>query len=77
MIENGRYDLPADHRLKPGKYDVRISSTIAPPERKFGDDPPEVPVVAKQRIPAEYNSKTTLKVELKETGDNKFDFKIP
>ena len=79
-ITNGRYDLPADHRLKPGKYDVRISSTIAPPVREFAFEdapPPETPVVAKQRISAEYNSRTTLKAELKESGENKFDYKIP
>ena len=78
-IMNGRYEIPADHGLQPGKYDVRISSTIAPPVREFAfeEAPPKVAAEAKQRIPAKYNSKTTLQADLKESGENKFDYHIP
>jgi hypothetical protein len=76
QITNGQYTVSAEKGLEPGWYDVRISSTEGgpPPSDEL---PGEATVIPKERIPAEYNSKTTLKVEVKETGENKFDFKIP
>lgn len=76
-IKDGRYTVPAESGLAPGKYTVRISSTEGggPSTGGLRDDVPEVE--AKERIPAQYNVQTTLTAEVKESGENKFDYDIP
>jgi hypothetical protein len=76
QIKGGQYSISAEHGLAPGLYEVRISSTEGgpPPSDEL---PGETTAVPKERIPAEFNSKTTLKAEVKEAGENKFDFTIP
>jgi hypothetical protein len=70
-IENGNYRLPPEFGLAPGKYTVRVNS----PE---GNAPADLEVgVFTERIPAKYNSESTLSAEVKEGVDNKFDFQIP
>jgi hypothetical protein len=76
MIKDGHYQVSAEHGLKPGLYDVRISSKEGGPPPS-DDLPGEVKDPPKERIPAQYNSRTTLKAEVKESGENKFDFTIP
>jgi hypothetical protein len=75
-IKDGQYSLPADQGLEPGLYDVRISSTEGKSPATT-EMPGEVAVPPKQRIPEEFNAKTTLKVEVKQGAENKFDFTIP
>ncbi len=68
--------VPAENGLAPGKYTVRISSTDGggPATGGLADVPD---VEAKERIPPQYNVQTTLMAEVKESGENKFDFQIP
>lgn len=73
MIRKGKYAMAGDHGLAPGAYIVQISSPVVddkPGERNMGDFP-----VTKERIPAEYNAKSTQVVEVTE-GANTFNFKI-
>jgi hypothetical protein len=76
MIQDGRYTVSAEHGLEPGLYDVRISSKEGgpPPSDELPGEATEVPT---ERIPAKYNAQTTLKAEVKASGENKFDFTIP
>jgi hypothetical protein len=75
-IQDGRYLLSAEHGLAPGKYQVRIYSSEGAASQS--DEPPGERVAPfRERIPAPYNSQTTLAAEVKEAGDNTFDFVIP
>jgi hypothetical protein len=74
-IAGGNYKVPGDHGLKPGKYLVRISST----ERV------EVPPVSphamssfrvRERIPARYNTESTLNMEVSAGGSGSCNFKL-
>jgi hypothetical protein len=74
-IRDGRYDLDGSRGPNPGKYRVEIfwykktGRQIASPSGKaFKDE-------TKQAIPAKYNDKTELKVEVK-PGRNTFDFDL-
>jgi hypothetical protein len=75
-IKNGQYSLPAAQGLEPGAYDVRITSNEGGVS-SADEMPGEVSTPPKQRIPPEFNTETTLKVEVKASGENKFDFTIP
>jgi hypothetical protein len=75
-IIEGQYSIPTEKGLQPGIYDVRISSTEGGPAAT-DEMPGEPPPPPKERIPAEYNSKSTLKAEIKAGSENKFDFTIP
>jgi hypothetical protein len=73
-IDNGNYRLPPEFGLAPGKYTVRINSS----EGSVPTNSTDVEVgVFTERIPAKYNSESTLSAEVKEGEDNKFDFEIP
>ncbi len=78
VIINGEYTIPADAGLLPGRYKVRITAgdSTAP------SDPNQLPgpggnYVMKDKVPPEYNTKTTQEVEVKESGPNQFDYAIP
>lgn len=75
VITKGKYQLPAEHGLPPGKYIVSISSrtkdTRSADEAMKGAEPSTV----KERIAPKYNSETTLVSEIK-SGPNKLDFKV-
>jgi hypothetical protein len=75
-IVDGKFAIPAANGLAPGLYDVRISS--AESATAVTEEVPGIPTPpAKDRIPPEYNTRTTLQEEVKESAENKFEFKIP
>jgi hypothetical protein len=65
LIKRGQFNIPAEHGLKPGKYRAVISSLspgklVTPEEYAKG-----VPLsTAKELLPAEYNAKSTLTVDV-------------
>jgi hypothetical protein len=72
-ITNGRYSIPADKGLEPGMYTVKISSIEGPDVSvEPGGLPGKEP---KERLPAKYNTKSTLTKEVKK-GETKFDFQL-
>jgi hypothetical protein len=75
-INEGQYSIPAEQGFQPGPYDVRISSVQEGVYAEEGGAPGEAWPL-KQRIPPEFNSQTRQHVEVKQSGDNKFDFTIP
>ena len=75
-IVDGQYQIPAENGLAPGQYSVRISSSEGGAAAAEGP-PGESAITAKERIPAAYNTATTLKAEVKPEGEQTFDFKIP
>ncbi|MCA9162876.1 MAG: hypothetical protein KDA59_13615 [Planctomycetales bacterium] len=75
-IKNGQYEIPVEGGLSPGAYEVRVSSgdSAAPASDPL---PGESGPPAKERIPEEYNSKTTLEFTVSADGDNTYNVEIP
>lgn len=76
-ITQGKYEMRGDGGLVPGKYRVIITSgdgkTMANPDEPPG---PTGNIISKDRIPPEYNEKSTQEVEVTATGKNVFDYDI-
>lgn len=79
-IINGTYTVPTDSGLEPGVYKVFISAGDG---RTPVDSPDGIPgptggnIVSKEKIPAEYNTKSKQEVTISSSKSNKFDFAIP
>ncbi len=80
IISKGKYHMPADQGLAPGKYKVLITAGDG---RTPADSPDGIPgptganIVSKDTIPPEYNTKSKQEVTVKASEPNKFDFPIP
>lgn len=74
-IKDGKYEIPEEKGLLAGKYKIRISA--AGKEMAIDPNaPPGEPKVAKDRIPPQYNVKTTLEETVAEGADNVFNFDL-
>ncbi len=76
-IHNGAYSVSTVQGLPPGKYEVRIFSSLEdtrprPPGPPSGGSPPAI-----ERLPPRFNIKTEQVVEVTAAGPNRFDFDIP
>jgi len=82
LIQAGRYSIPCETGLTPGKYRVRIywAEKIDPKLLEVVMDgsrgPRKNPPQAKERIPVKYNAESELTIEVRQDGANKFDFKL-
>ncbi len=76
-IEDGEFSIPAHQGLPPGTYLVRISSAEVTGEPIEPEFPGASPVVALERIPAEYNAQSDKRVTISEDGANVLEFDIP
>jgi hypothetical protein len=79
LIKNGKYQIPKDKGLVPGRYKVVITAGDPnTPDTPAGEPPgPTRTVLSKDRIPAEYNKDTKQFVEVTKKGPNRFDYVIP
>lgn len=81
VIEAGKYEVPAEAGLLPGKFKVSISSsggpteTISDPEQAM-DAASAAPAENKNLIPAKYNTDTELEAEVKADSENVFNFDL-
>ncbi len=76
-ILDGAYHIATARGLPPGKYEVRIFSSeedMSPPAEGV---PPGAMRPAIERIPPEFNARTTQVVEVAPAGRNQFDFDVP
>jgi len=77
-IKNGKYEIPREKGLTPGRYKVVIyggdgtagDGNAEPSGRRPGVTP------GKERIPVEYNEKSDKVREVTKAGPNQFDFDI-
>ena len=78
-VTNGAYALEQAHGLPPGKYRVAIDSPDGKTPDPSSDAPPGPSgnFASVNRIPAKFNTHSTLEVEVKKGEPNKFDFQIP
>jgi hypothetical protein len=79
QIVRGRYAIPKEKGLSPGKY--RVSIYAGDGRSGAGEASPDSPHAGrkpgKERVPPEYNEKSKLVKEVTRSGPNKFDFDIP
>jgi hypothetical protein len=78
VISDGKYEIARENGLNPGRYRVSINS----PDGESPVDANAVPgpsgnFSSKDRIPAEFHSKSKLEIEVTSAGPNQFDFTIP
>ena len=73
-IEDGKFSIPADKGLSPGRYKVTVNA----PDRIPKDGPPgsDTGPQQKELIPAKYNSSSTLEREVKAGQPNVFEFPL-
>ena len=72
-IEQGAYAIAEERGLPPGEYEVRVHSSKEDPRPAppGGGSRPAI-----EQIPAKYNSRTELKIEVKADGENVFNFDL-
>jgi hypothetical protein len=79
QIVAGKYRIPRDKGLSPGKYKVTIYAGDG--RSGAGDASPDSPYAGskpgQERIPPAYNEKSNVVREVTRGGPNKFDFDIP
>jgi hypothetical protein len=79
-ITDGKYDIPDKAGLPAGKYEVSINVPTAGGKKKaVAED--EAPgsggeKETRETLPVKYNENTELKAEVKDDGDNTFDFNL-
>lgn len=81
VIKDGKFSIPTDRGLVPGKYKVSISAPESESPNLQGKSPEEqmkavATTTIKERLPAKYNSATELSEEVKSSGANEFHFKV-
>src|SRR5438876_8124942 len=80
LIKNGNYKVPQEKGLFPGRYKVTLiggDGRSAAGNAGIERQPKGAPSPAgKERIPPEYNVKSTLVREVTKEGPNQFDFTI-
>jgi hypothetical protein len=76
-IKDGVYQLARERGLPAGSYKVTIESrVVAKPSNKTAEEQMELPDPTVSIIPAEYNSKSTLSVDVRDGEKNVFDFDL-
>jgi hypothetical protein len=77
VITGGQYRIDRDQGLVPGQYRVMIFAPDLPPGAASGAIPGEdSDKLAKERVPARYNSNSELKADVTKGGENTFDFDL-
>lgn len=78
QIDKGKYRIPKDKGLSPGKYRVHIWAGDG--RSGVGNASPDSPNAGvrpgQERVPAEYNDKSNVIKEVVKGADNRFDFDI-
>jgi hypothetical protein len=78
-IVRGKYRIPAERGLLPGKY--RVSIYAGDGRSGAGNASPDSPYAGlkpgQERVPKEYNEKSDVVKEVTKDGPNQFDFNIP
>ncbi len=83
VVSAGKYSIPRENGLKPGRYVVRVSAgdgkTAVNPVNP--DQPPGpgggANIVSKNLVPAEWGRNSKQEVTVAPGGTNVFDFNIP
>jgi hypothetical protein len=79
VVLEGKYTIPKNQGLVPGKYRIIITSPEDKPEiifDKTNNAPGLPPIPAKEVIPRQYNSESLLTADITAGGKNEFDFNL-
>jgi len=77
MIEAGKYQIKVSQGLPPGSYQVMISAPDRSKQEKVEGPPGDERTIAVDRIPAKYNLKSTLKLDVpKARGSHEANFQL-
>jgi len=75
----GKYSIPRDQGLVPGKYKVAVSASDGGAETQVDNTnnaPGMPPIPRKEIIPKEFSTGTMLTAEVKAGGPNEFNFNL-
>ena len=77
-VTAGTFQIPEEQGLPPGTYRVRISAPEGGAAATEAEPPPpgESAQIAKERIPAKWNTQSQEQVEVKADGENAFTFDV-
>ena len=73
-IKQGRYEVPRDVGLLPGRYRVEIADD--PPIDHAHRTPTSKPLPARRSLPVEYSVASHLAIDVASSGPSKFDFPL-
>jgi hypothetical protein len=78
-VKNGRFSIPRESGLKPGKYLVRLTAGDGktPTNEEAGAPGGSTNIISVDRIPEDWNVNSKHEVEVKADGSNTFEFPIP
>ncbi len=77
FIEGGKYSIARGEGLVPGNYKVIISAGAGETAASAKDQQPGAPrPVPKELIPRQYNTRSTLTIQVKADEDKSFDFDL-
>jgi hypothetical protein len=79
LIVNGKYRIPKEKGLSPGKYKVSIyaGNGLSGEGNASPDSPNAGKAIPREKIPPSYNEKSKIVKEVVKGGENKFDFDVP
>jgi hypothetical protein len=75
-IKAGKYSIPRENGLIPGKYRVRITAATEADRLAPGELPGPTGPGGKERVPPEFNIKSEIEANVT-TGTNTFNYEIP
>jgi hypothetical protein len=68
MITNGRFSIPRELGLTPGKYTVAVfTGVMTKTKRENNQVPGNAYTMAPEMVPAKYNSASNLEIEIKDS----------
>jgi hypothetical protein len=77
MIERGYFSIPRREGLVPGRYEVSINSGESHQRnRQIRREPGNDQAIDKERMPAKYNAKSQLVVEIKDAAIKEITFHL-
>ena len=76
VIQNGSFSIETQKGLPPGKYRVRIYSAAADPMAEVPEMPGESEGAPQERIPPEWNTKSSQEITVTDGGRNEYEFNI-
>jgi hypothetical protein len=78
MVIEGRFDIPAEQGVKPGKYQVRVfaSGETVVEDPNIPPGPQTETAVSAERVAAKFNVNSELEVEIAPTGNQGLLFEV-
>ncbi|MBO0699760.1 MAG: hypothetical protein J2P46_15290 [Zavarzinella sp.] len=81
-VSGGKFTIPRENGLKPGRYLVRVTAgdgktAVNPVDPDAPPGPGGTNIISKDLVPKDWNVNSKQEVTVTKDGANKFDFDIP